>query len=124
MGFCIGTTAKIKEVVSVFENYTVCKLAIIKKNKETQKTDLVFSGFVRFLGQAHKNKPRLDQTIKILNCDVTNCYVQNGQTKYNKYPVYILYDYTVEESYGLERKEFVAPIDASFLDMNSDELPF
>lgn len=124
MGFCIGSTAKIKEVVSVYENYTVCKVVITKLNKDTKKTDLVFSGFVRFLGQAHKNKPRLDQTIKITNCDVTNCYVDNGKVKYNKYPVYILFDYTVQESYGLERKEYIAPIDASFLDMRSDELPF
>ena len=67
MGFSIGSLAKIKEVVSVYEKYTVCKLTITKKNKETKKTDLQFSGFVRFIGKAHNNKPRLDQMIKITN---------------------------------------------------------
>ena len=124
MGFSIGSLAKIKEVVSVYEKYTVCKLTITKKNKETKKTDLQFSGFVRFIGKAHNNKPRLDQMINITNCDVTNCYVVDGAIKFNKNPVYILYDYDIQEGFGLERKEYLPPIDSSFLELGNDDLPF
>lgn len=101
MGFSAGNYAKIKEIVDKKDNYTVCKVTISKKNKATNKYELTFSGYVKFVGNAHKSVPMPEQRIKLTACDVTNCYTtQDGGIGYNKNPQYVCFEYELQESQG------------------------
>lgn len=95
MGFGVNSYAKIKEVKEQQENYTVCKISIIKKTKESHTT--VFMGYVKFIGNAHKQRPMADQKIKITSCDVTNCYVKDEVLCFNKQPQYVIFGYELQE---------------------------
>lgn len=124
MGFCVGSIATIKELVLCEKNYSTCKISIFKLNKD-KKNELSFSGFARFLGEAHKNKPNAGDRILIKKCDVTNVYKSKEQIKYNKNPVFIIYDYELQGT-DIIKKAYTSPI--SFgedeIDFNSDGLPF
>lgn len=97
MGFSVDSFMKIKEVVDIKENYTVCKCTISKKNKVKNKTECCFSAYVRFIGNAHKQKPMADQKIKITSCDVTNCYVKDDKVEMTKNPQYVVFGYELQE---------------------------
>ena len=124
MGFCVGSVATIKELVLCEKNYSTCKINIFKITKE-KKNELCFSGFARFLGEAHKNKPNAGDRILIKKCDVTNVYKIKEQIKYNKNPVFIIYDYELQGTETL--KKTYIPL-TSFgndeIDFNGDGLPF
>ena len=112
MGFSVGSIATIKELVICEKNYSTCKISISKLNKE-KKNELCFSGFARFLGEAHKNKPNAGDKILIKKCDVTNVYKINSQTKYNKSPVFIIYDYELQGTETL-KTTYIPPISFRF----------
>lgn len=129
MGFSAGNYAKIKEVVEKKDNYTVCKVTISKKNKATNKYELTFSGFVKFVGNAHKSVPMADQRIKLTACDVTNCYTtQDGGIGYNKNPQYVCFEYELQESLNAPSSApqfggYTNPVNFEELSVDSD-LPF
>lgn len=129
MGFSAGNYAKIKEVVDKKDNYTTCKVTISKKNKQTNSYELTFSGFVKFVGKAHKSVPIADQRIKLVSCDVTNCYTtQDGGIGYNKNPQFVCFEYELQESQGASAPTpqfggYSNPIAFEELSVDSD-LPF
>ena len=122
MGFSVGNYAKIKEVKEVKENYTVAKLSFSKKNKATNEYEPNFIGVARFVGNAHLQKPMVDQKIKITACDVTNCYVKDGKVEFPERPQYVVFSYELQDSNGTTpqpiRVEQVMAI------ANDDDLPF
>lgn len=122
MGFSVGNYAKIKEVKEVKENYTVAKLSFSKKNKATNEYETNFIGVARFVGNAHLQKPMVDQKIKITACDVTNCYVKDGKVEFPERPQYVVFSYELQDSNGTTpqpiRVEQVMAI------ANDDDLPF
>ncbi len=81
-------------------NYTVCSISISKKNKATNKYESTFeSKFVRFVGDAHLQKPMAGQKIKITNCGVQNVYYnRDGEKCYLKNPSYCVFGYELLES--------------------------
>lgn len=123
MGFSQDNYAKIKEVVEQADNYTVCKCTISKKNKVTKTTELQFSGFVKFLGNAHKQRPMEGQRIKITACDVTNCYVKDGTVCYNKNPIYLIFGYELQENYESQNGNHEKP-ELFELDNIDGDIPF
>ena len=94
--FGTNSCAKIKEVVEKKDNYTVCKISITRKNKQTNQYETTFMGNVRFCGQAHLQVPKADQRIKITSCGVTNCYTKDGKLEFNKTPNYVIFAYELQ----------------------------
>lgn len=97
MGFGNGAYAKIKSVIKSTDKVTECKITISKKNPKTQQYELQFAGYVKFIGKAHLQRPMENQRIKIVNCDVTNAYVKNGVLEFNQKPVFIIYEYELQD---------------------------
>lgn len=93
--FGVNSYAKIKSV-EVKGNYTVCKISISKKNKTTNKYETSFIGNVRFVGQAHLQRPLADQRIKITSCGVANCYVVDDKLEFLKSPNYTIFGYELQ----------------------------
>ena len=130
MGFSAGNYAKIKEVVDKKDNYTTCKVTISKKNKATNKYELTFSGYVKFVGNAHKSVPIADQRIKLVSCDVTNCYTtQDGGIGYNKNPQFVCFEYELQESQGASPSVpqfggYTNPVNFEDLSSSDSDLPF
>ncbi len=109
--------AKIKSV-EVKENYSVCKISTSKKNKTTGKYETDFVSSVRFVGNAHNQRPMADQRIKITSCGVTNCYTKGDKLEFTKSPQYVVFGYELQDSNG-------TPTTAQpFIEVDSSELPF
>lgn len=75
MGFSKGKWLKVWEVTKREEHYTEARVSSSKKNKDGEyETD--FSGFVRFVGDAHKAAKDLKDgdRIRVQACDTTNSY--------------------------------------------------
>ena len=116
--FSVNSYAKIKEV-EVKENYSVCKISISKKNKQSGKYETDFVGKVRFVGQSYLQRPSKDQRIKITSCGVSNCYVKDDKLEFPKAPIYTIFDYSLQDDNGASASEpfRLEPV-------NESELPF
>lgn len=103
-------------------NYTVCSISISKKNKSTNKYESTFeSKYVRFVGDAHLQKPMEGQKIKITNCGVSNVYYnKDGEKVYMKNPSYCVFGYELCEQ---SPKQDNSSIQNIANDLESD-LPF
>lgn len=97
--FSVNSYAKIKSV-EVKENYSVCKISISKKNKQTDKYETDFVGKVRFVGNAHHQRPLADQRIKITSCGVSNCYVKDDKLEFQNIPTYTIFGYELQDNNG------------------------
>ncbi len=97
MGFSVGNYAKIKEIKETKDTYTVAKISFSKKNKATNEYETNFIGVARFVGDAHKQRPMVDQKIKITACDVTNCYVKDGKIEFPERPQYVVFGYELQD---------------------------
>jgi hypothetical protein len=95
MGFSIGNYARIKKVEDK-GNYADCQLVVSKKNKNTNQYETTFMGYVRFVGKAFNLKPQIDQRIKLVSCDTTNCYVKDNKLEFTKNPQYVCFDYELQ----------------------------
>lgn len=115
--FSNNSYAKIKEVENK-GNYSNCKISISKKNKETNKYDTDFIGWVKFLGKAHNQKPQADQRIKIVSCGVQNCYTKDDKLEFLKSPSYIVFDYELQDTEN--NHATLTPL----ADVDEEELPF
>lgn len=63
--------------------YNELKIQISKKNKDTDKYETDFSGWVRFVGKAAELGLLPERTrIKIKSCDVTNFYNKDSKVMY------------------------------------------
>lgn len=100
MGFRRGAYAKIWEVEDKGK-YSVCRMSISQKNKETDEYETIFNAnFVRLVGLANdiikreiddgETKVEFDGglSVEILDCDVTNNYVKEKKTEYTNYVVF------------------------------------
>lgn len=108
--------AKIKSVDNK-GNYSVCKISTSKKNKATGKYETDFVANVRFVGDAHNQRPMADQRIKITNCGVSNCYTKDEKLEFPKSPSYVVFGYELQDSNGATT---VTPI----IEVEDGELPF
>lgn len=97
MGFRQGAFARVFSAEDK-GRYSICSLAISKKNKETGEYEQEFSdGRVRFVATAHKQIQKLTiphngVTVKLGSVDVTNKYDRNRNTTYTNYVVFNLDD--------------------------------
>ena len=94
--FSVNSYAKIKEVEDK-GNYSVCKISISKKNKQSGKYETDFVGKVRFVGQSYLQRPLKDQKIKITSCGVSNCYVKDDKLEFLNIPTYTVFAYELQE---------------------------
>lgn len=129
MGFSNEKYATIKEVIETTEYYTECKLSIGRKNKTTGQFELEFFGRARFMFDAHKSKPLVNQRILLKQTDTVTCYTdKEGNLKFLKYPQHKVYKYELQESQGASAPMPYNPYDngVNFEDLSSDssDLPF
>lgn len=101
MGFSAGTYAKVWNVEDK-GRYSVVELSVSKKAKDENGNEIkgadgksvynieFSSKFVRFVGKAHELAKALQKndSIKILNCDVTNKYDKEKNTTFTNYVVF------------------------------------
>lgn len=99
MGFGVNSYLKVKKVVEQKENYTVCQCSCSKKNKVKDIYETEFLGYVKFVGNAHKQRPMEGQKIKLTSCDVKNCYnnQENNGVLFLKQPQYLCFGYELQE---------------------------
>ena len=99
--FSVNSYAKIKSITETKEKYTIAKISISQKNKMTNKYETDFVANVRFVGNAHLQRPMEGQRIKILNCGVSNCYTKDEKLEFpKKYDVQSLYKLLQELAYS------------------------
>lgn len=115
--FSINAYAKIKSVENK-GNYSVCKISTSTKNKMTNKYETDFVANVRFVGQAHLQRPMQDQRIKITNCGVSNCYTKDDKLEFPKNPSYVVFGYELQES------SEASPVLTQITEIDGEELPF
>lgn len=116
--FAVNSYAKIKEV-EVKEKYTTCKITITKKNKLTNQYETNFVGKVRFVGQAHLQRPMADQKIKITACGVSNCSTKDSKLEFLQYPSYVVFSYELQAD---TNGQSVSPMKA--FEVTDEVLPF
>lgn len=93
MGFRNGAYATVWETKPGNGNWTDVRLSISRKNRDGEyETD--FSGFVRFIGDAHTGAAYLGEKsrIKIGECDVTNRYDKEKKVTYTNFAVFSFED--------------------------------
>ena len=93
MGFRNGAYATVWETKPGNGNWTDARISISKKNKNGEyETD--FSGFVRFIGQAHSDAAYLKERarIKIGECDVTSRYDKEKKVTYTNFAIFSFND--------------------------------
>ena len=112
----VNCYAKIKSV-EVKENYSVCKISISKKNKQSGKYETDFVGKVSFVGNAHNQRPLADQRIKITSFGVSNCYTKDDKLEFLQSPKFVVFAYELQDSNG-------ANTTPAFELNNDDILPF
>jgi hypothetical protein len=127
MGFKNKTFAKVKNIKTDQYGGLDVQLTISKKNQQGQY-ELCFSGWVRFVGKASEKSPKIGDVIQLLECDVTNAYVKNGEVFYNKVPRFVVFDIAVKNETISRVEEQVAstvftPIE-DFESVEFDDIPF
>lgn len=93
MGFRNGAYATVWETKPGNGNWTDVRLSISRKNRDGEyETD--FSGFIRFIGDAHTGASYLGEKsrIKIGECDVTNRYDKEKKVTYTNFAVFSFED--------------------------------
>lgn len=105
--FSANTYAKIKEIVEIKDTYTVCKISTSRKDTRTNKYETDFIGRVRFVGNAHLQRPMADQKIKITSCGCANCYVKDDKLEFLKSPNYVVFGYELADNNGAQAVPFV-----------------
>ena len=120
MAFGNGQFMKIWEVVDN-GNYSEVNITSSKKNKSTGKYETDFSSkYVRFVGDAHKQRPMKGQQIRITDCAVSNVYEKDGKKQYLKNPSFVVFKYELMDSNGQSSTPTT-----SWQEIGStDELPF
>lgn len=129
MGFRTGAYAKVWTVEDK-GNVTKVKLSTSKKNKQTDQYETDFSGFVNFVGTAHKDASSLKDgdRIKIGDCDVTSSYNAEKKITYTNYAIFS-YETTDGSSTSKTEKPEAKPkktkeVEPEEDDYSGDGLPF
>ena len=127
MGFKAKSFAKVKNIKKDQYGGTDIQLTISKK-KENGEYELTFSGWCRLASKSADKVPNIGDIIQILECDVTNAYVKNGQVIYNKQAHYTIFDHTFPNATVSRAEEqavetVYSPID-SFEEVVFDDIQF
>ena len=87
---------------------TKVKLSTGKRDKQTNKFEQDFSGFVSFVGSANEGAKKLRERdrIKILSCDVTSRY---DSTKKREFVNYTVFDFEKVEGGGTATTTAASP---------------
>lgn len=128
-GFRNGSWGTVFSVEPGKGNWTKCRLAISRKNKDTGEYEQDFSGYVMMIGQAHAKAQRLRERdrIRLKEVDVSNRYDKERQREYIDYKCF---DFdTADEAQGqggnvrpAQASSGVNPVDGS--GEPEEELPF
>lgn len=88
--FSVGSYAKIWQIKEIKDNYSEVRISTSAKNKTTEQYEQDFGGFVRMVGQAHKQLQYLSErdSFKILRCGVTNNYDKAKNVTYTNYVIF------------------------------------
>lgn len=123
MGFRKGAYATVWAAEKGSGNYTDVRLSISKKNKQTDKYETDFSGFVRFVGTAHQNVGSLKERdrIRIGDCEVTNSYNKEKNVTYTNYAVF---SFEKVDNNGVQGKSDDKAFTNSHDEIDDAELPF
>lgn len=83
MGVRTGSYGTIWEVRDK-GNYSDVRLSTSRKNKQTGEYEQDFGGYVRFIGEAHKNAASLNERdrIRFGDVEITNNYVKEKNITY------------------------------------------
>lgn len=106
-------------------NFTDVQISTSRKNPNTDTYETDFSGYVRFIGDAHKNAGNLGEKsrIKIGDCAVTNSYDKEKEVTYTNFQVF-----SFEMADGsAPQKAQNKPVDDGFMNIPDgidEELPF
>lgn len=102
MGLKTGAFAKIWAIENK-GNYSDARVSISKKNKTTGAYEQDFSGFLRFIGNAHSKATSLKEgdRIKIGDFEVTTTYDAAKKITYTNYALF---------SFETENGEVAAPV--------------
>lgn len=82
--FANGYYAKIWEIKKIADKYSDIRISISVKDKNTDRYDQTFGGYVRLVGQAHEQMKYLSEgdKFKIVRCGVKNHYDKDKKTTY------------------------------------------
>jgi hypothetical protein len=107
MGLKTDCTATIKSVENKGK-YSVCRIVINAKDKETDTFYCAFGGYASFIGDAHSASPREGQRIRIKEFDVSNGYFDRFEKtqKWNDRPKVTIFKY---ELVGASAEKSVSP---------------
>lgn len=88
--FSAGAWAKIWEIKEIREKSSDIRISTSVKNKETGKYEQDFGGFVRMVGQAHKQLQYMspEDRFKIVRCGVSNTYDKEKKVTYNNFVIF------------------------------------
>ena len=124
MGFRQGAYATVWEVESVTDTMTKARISVSRKNKDTERYEQDFGGFVIFSGTAaaaKAKKLKMMDRIKLGDVDVTNRYVKDKGREYTDFKVF---------SFDIMDRRDSAPesvpdvVDAGEVLADDNELPF
>ena len=118
--FSVNAYAKIKSITEIKDKYTIAKISISSKNKMTNKYETDFIANVRFVGNAHLQKPMAEQRIKITSCGVSNCYTKDDKLEFPKNPTYTIFGYELQDSNGQPSASTSIPT----FEVDGETLPF
>ena len=126
MAFRNGSYATIWEIKKGTGNYTDVRISTSRKDKQTDEYVTDFSGFVRLIGDAHKNAGSLGEKsrIKIGDCAVTNSYDKEKKVTYTNFQVF---SFEMADGSTPQKAQNKPPMD-SFVNVDDgldmEELPF
>lgn len=122
MGFRSGAWMRIFEITPG-ERSTKVRGSISKKNKQSGQYEQDWSGFVALAGTAHRDAGRLkvNDTIKIGECDVTSRYDKEKKKEYINFSIYS-FETNEQQSNNSTPAANTAP--AAPADETDDEDPF
>ena len=123
MGFRSGAWMRIFEITPG-ERSTKVRGSISKKNKQSGMYEQDWSGFVALAGTAHRDagKLKVNDTIKIGECDVTSRYDKEKKKEYINFSIYSFE--TNEEQGSTPATASTASATAAPVDTTDDEDPF
>lgn len=122
MGFRSGAWMRIFEITPG-ERSTKVRGSISKKNKQSGQYEQDWSGFVALAGTAHRDagKLKVNDTIKIGECDVTSRYDKEKKKEYINFSIY---SFETNEEQGGASAPVPAASAAPAADTTDDEDPF
>lgn len=128
MGFRNGCYATVWSVEPKSDTNTSVKLTVSRKNKQTEKFETEFSGFVSFYGTAIAKKAaclKEGDRIKLGDVDVTNNFVKEKGVTYTNFKCFSFEPVEGSQTNQPQTQSVTEPqptVDSG--EVNDDRLPF